>query len=132
MPGSNFLAVLRALREGDVEFAVVGGVAASLHGAPAQMFDLDIVPAQDESNLAKLVAVLDAIDAVYRMQPSLRLKPDASHLIAPGPHNLITVCGPLDVLGTIAAHRWNGSRGRIESACAGSGNAYRIEGGTGE
>jgi hypothetical protein len=30
-----------------------------------------------------------------------RLKPGASHLGSPGHHNLITSCGPLDVLGTI-------------------------------
>ncbi len=34
MPDSDFLAALRALREGGVEFAVVGGLAAVLNGAP--------------------------------------------------------------------------------------------------
>ena len=101
MPDSNFLAALRALREGGVEFAVVGGVAAVLNGAPVSTFDLDIVPARDEENIAKLLSVLDRMDAIYRIQPARRLKPDASHLSSPGHHNLITICGPLDVLGTI-------------------------------
>ena len=57
-------------------FAIVGGVAAVLNGAPVNTFDLDIVPARDEENVAKLVGVLET-------------------------HNLITNCGPLDVLGTI-------------------------------
>jgi hypothetical protein len=73
MPGSDFLAALRALREGGVKFAVVGGLAAVLNGAPISTFDLDIVPARDEENLARLLRVLDSI----------------------------TRCGPLDVLGTI-------------------------------
>jgi hypothetical protein len=101
MPDSDFLSALRALREGGVEFAVVGGVAAVLNGAPVNTFDLDIVPARDEENVARLLRVLDTIDAVYRMQPDRRLKPSASHLSSPGHHNLITSCGPLDVLGTI-------------------------------
>jgi predicted nucleotidyltransferase len=101
MPDSDFLAALRALREGGVEFAVVGGLAAVLNGAPVTTFDLDIVPARDEDNIARLLRVLDSIDAVYRIQPLRRLKPRASHLSSPGHHNLITSCGPLDVLGTI-------------------------------
>jgi len=101
MPDSDFLAALRALHEGGVKFAVVGGVAAVLNGAPVNTFDLDIVPARDEENVAKLLRVLDTIDAIYRMQPGRRLKPDASHLRSPGHHNLITSCGPVDVLGTI-------------------------------
>jgi hypothetical protein len=42
MQDSDFLAALRALREGGVEFAVVGGIAAVLNGAPVNTFDLDI------------------------------------------------------------------------------------------
>jgi hypothetical protein len=101
MPDSDFLAALRALREGGVEFAVVGGLAAVLNGAPVTTFDLDIVPAQDKDNVARLLLVLDSIDAVYRIQPLRRLKPTVSHLSSPGHHNLITICGPLDILGMI-------------------------------
>jgi len=101
MPDSDFLAAIRALREGGVAFCVVGGVAAVLNGAPVNTFDLDIVAARDEENVTRLLGVLESLDAVYRMQPERRLKPDASHLRSPGHHNLITICGPLDVLGTI-------------------------------
>jgi hypothetical protein len=101
MPDSDFLAALRALHEGGVEFAVVGGLAAVLNGAPVNTFDLDIVHSRDAANIARLLRVLDAVDGIYRMQPDRRLKPDASHLRSPGHHNLITNCGPLDVLGTI-------------------------------
>ncbi len=101
MPDSDFLGALRALREAGVRFVVVGGVAAALNGAPVNTFDLDIVPARDEENVARLLRVLDTIDAVYRTQPGRHLRPDASHLSSPGHQNLITRCGPLDVLGTI-------------------------------
>jgi hypothetical protein len=95
MPDSDFFAALRALREGGVEFAVVGGLAAVLNGAPVNTFDLDIVPARNQENVAKLLRVLEG------MQPERRLKPGASHLSSPGHHNMMTDCGPLDVLGTI-------------------------------
>lgn len=75
MPACDFVGALRALAEGGVQFAVVGGLAAVLNGAPVNTFDLDIVPARDEENVAKLVGVLGAMDAANR--------------------------GPLDVLGTI-------------------------------
>ena len=101
MPDSDFLAALRALHRGGVEFAVVGGLAAVLNGAPVNTFDLDIVPARGEANVARLLRVLDTLEGVYRMQPDRRLKPDTSHLSSTGHHNLITNCGPLDVLGTI-------------------------------
>jgi hypothetical protein len=101
MPDSNFLAALRALCAGGVDFIVVGGLAAVLNGAPVDTFDLDIVPARDERNVARLLRVLDTINAIYRMQPDRRLKPGASHLSSTGHHNLITSCGPLDVMGTI-------------------------------
>ncbi|MEO8594523.1 MAG: hypothetical protein ABI759_14500 [Candidatus Solibacter sp.] len=86
-----------------MRFIVVGGVAAVLNGAPVNTFDLDIVPARDAENVARLVQVLDRLDAVYRMQPERRIKPGPSHLSSPGHHNLITTCGPLDVLGTIVS-----------------------------
>ena len=101
MPGSDFLALLGALHEGGVEFIVVGGVAAALGGAPVNTFDLDIVPARGEKKVVKLLAVLESLDAIDRMQPSRRLKPGISLLSSPGHHNLVTRFGPLDILGTI-------------------------------
>jgi len=101
MNESKFIRALRSLREGGVQFVLVGGLAAALHGASVNTLDVDIVPERSDENLAKLLRVLESIDAVYRIQPARRLKPDASHLRSSGHHNLITSCGPLDVLGTI-------------------------------
>src|ERR1035438_5238552 len=101
MPDGDFLTALHALHDGGVEFAVVGELAAVLHGAPVGTLALEIVPSRDEANVARLLRVLDAMDGIYRMQPERRLKPGAIHLSSPGHHNLITNCGPLDVLGTI-------------------------------
>jgi hypothetical protein len=101
MPGADFPKALQALCDARVDFVLVGGLAAVLDGAPIHTFDVDIVHSRDEENLARLLSVLDKIDAIYRIQPSRRLKPNASHLRSPGHSNLITNCGYLDVLGTI-------------------------------
>jgi predicted nucleotidyltransferase len=101
MGSSDFLPALRVLREGGVEFILVGGLAAALHGAPADSLDVDVVPARNEENLARLLRVLTSIDAIYRIQPTQRLRPSASHLLSRVHHNLLTSFGPLDVLGTI-------------------------------
>ena len=41
---SGFLEILNALRDRHVEFVIVGGVAAALHGGSRVTFDLDLVP----------------------------------------------------------------------------------------
>ena len=101
MADSDFLSALEALQSGGVEFIVVGGLAAVLNGAPVQTYDLDVVHARNDENIAKLVCALESLDAIYRMQPARRLRPNASHLSSAGHHNLIASCGPLDVLGAI-------------------------------
>jgi hypothetical protein len=88
-----------------VEFLVVGGVAAVLQGAPISTFDLDVVHCTDSANVARVLAALEELDAIYRTQPDLRLRPNASHLSSPGHQLLITRLGPLDLLGCIGRDR---------------------------
>lgn len=94
-------ATLRALHDAGVSFIVVGGLAAVLNGAPVTTFDVDIVHSRDTPNIARILPVLDAVDAIFRMQPERRLRPNASQLASTGHLNLITRYGPLDLLGTI-------------------------------
>jgi len=101
MPERKLIATLRALHDGGVEFILVGGLAAVLQGAPIDTFDIDVVHSRDPANVARLQPVLEALDAVFRIQPERRLKPNASHLASAGHLNLITRYGPLDLLGTI-------------------------------
>jgi hypothetical protein len=93
--------LIEALRAGGVEFVVVGGVAAVLHGAPVTTQDLDIVPRVSEENIAKLVAVLTSLDAVVRDPAGRRLVPTSSLFAAKGQALLSTKLGPLDVLGAL-------------------------------
>lgn len=64
-------------------------------------FDLDIVHERSVANIVRLQEALESVDAVYRMQPSRRLRPSAGALAGPGHHLLLTRNGPLDVLGEI-------------------------------
>jgi hypothetical protein len=88
-----------------VEFLIVGGVAAVLQGAPINTFDLDVVHSTDPANVSRVMAALEELDAIYRAQPDLRLRPNASHLSSAGHQLLITRLGPLDLLGSIGKGR---------------------------
>jgi predicted nucleotidyltransferase len=101
MQEGKLVATLRRLRESEVEFVLVGGLAAVLNGAPIQTFDVDLVYSREPANIDRLLAVLRSLDAVFRIQPERRLRPDRSHLAGGGHLNLLTSFGPLDLLGTI-------------------------------
>jgi len=102
-PTTDFLAILEALQRGRVDFIVIGGVAAVLHGAPINTFDLDVVHARNPANVTRILAALASLDAHARGRPTLR--PDATHLSSPGHQLLMTRFGPLDVLGSVGAKR---------------------------
>jgi hypothetical protein len=68
---SNLLHLLTQLHDHHVEFVIVGGVAAALHGGTSVTFDLDIVPSLEPSSWAAAVDVLWALGARARIpEPS--------------------------------------------------------------
>jgi hypothetical protein len=91
-------ALLAALTRAGVEFIVVGGAAAVLHGAPITTQDLDIVHRRTEANVARLVEVLRELDAFVRPALGRLLRPAPEHLSGRGQLNLTTNLGPLDPL----------------------------------
>jgi uncharacterized protein YqcC (DUF446 family) len=101
----RFLEILKLLTRYRIDFIVVGGVSAVLHGAPVTTFDLDVVHARNRENIARLLSALDELEAVYRIQPERQLRPAESHLASPGHQLLLTKFGPLDVLGMIGKSR---------------------------
>jgi predicted nucleotidyltransferase len=101
----DFLPILRTLTEHRVDFILVGGVAAVVQGAPIMTFDLDVLYSAEVGNLGRLMAVIDALDGFYRLQPERRLKPQISHLASGGHQLLATRFGPLDLLGHIGSSR---------------------------
>jgi hypothetical protein len=58
--------ILEILAKREVEFILIGGVATALHGAPFPTVDVDIVPALETSNLDRLAAALNDLDALLR------------------------------------------------------------------
>ena len=100
-PDPDFLLILRTLTEYKVDFIVVGGVCAALHGAAVDTFDLDVVHSREQDNLDRLLDALQNLDAYYRGQGDRRLTPKLSHLASPGHQLLVTRGGPLDLLAEI-------------------------------
>jgi hypothetical protein len=98
----SYLPLLRVLSAHDIEFILVGGLAAVLQGAPIITGDLDVVHRRTPDNVRRLVAALTELKAVYRLDPR-RLRPTESHLLGPGHALLATQFSDLDVLGTIFA-----------------------------
>jgi predicted nucleotidyltransferase len=93
--------LLRRLADAGVEFIVVGGAAAVLHGAPITTEDLDIVHRRSPENVARLRTLLDELGAHVRELANRRLPPQESALLGEGHVLLSTRLGPLDCLGTL-------------------------------
>jgi predicted nucleotidyltransferase len=105
----DFLEILKVLSRHKVEFIIVGGVCAVLHGAPVTTFDLDLVHSRSPENLNRLMSALEDLEAYYRGREDQPLKPRLSHLSSPGHQLLMTKAGPLDILGTIGkGHDYKG------------------------
>jgi hypothetical protein len=99
------LSILRVLNKHDVQFIVVGGVAAVLQGVPVSTFDLDVVHSTETTNVKRAIAALAELDAFYRSSPERKLRCTPSHLSSPGHQLLLTRFAPLDMLDTIGRGR---------------------------
>jgi len=92
--------VLRVLHEHQVRFVLIGGLAATLHGAVHPTFDVDITPDDSPENLERLSTALRALDARIRVEGiagGLRFDHDATSLASMTVLNLVTRAGDLDV-----------------------------------
>ena len=97
--------MLRVFAKHSVEFVVIGGFAATIHGSPLVTFDIDITPNPDHANLARLSAALREMNARVWTQPEpegLAFDHDADSLADVQILNLITDFGRLDVTSTPA------------------------------
>jgi nucleotidyltransferase AbiEii toxin of type IV toxin-antitoxin system len=91
--------LLRALAASRVDFVVIGGVAAILHGSARNTFDLDICFANDPDNLEALGSTLVGLQAQLRGVPEpVPFVPDAASLRRIDVLTLSTTAGDLDVL----------------------------------
>ena len=87
------VAILRALAEHEVDYVVIGGLAVQAHGHTRTTQDLDLVPAPMASNLERLHAALEALNA----RPLGASAPQPITLPAHGALELDTDAGGVDV-----------------------------------
>lgn len=88
------------LAEHEVEYVLIGGLAAVLHGSTAMTNDADIVPALDAGNLERLAAALRSLDARLRVPGTpdgVAFDPHPALLASMRTLNLTTRCGDLDL-----------------------------------
>lgn len=63
---TNFLKILQVMAEHDVEFVVVGGIAANFHGSALSTFDCDVAVDLNSENLNKLARALSSLSPTFR------------------------------------------------------------------
>lgn len=97
----RFLDILKALVRHDVDFILVGGVAAILEGAPISTFDLDILISPASDNRPRLLDALRELNARYLDPAGRHIIPDEGRLATMRLHQLVTDHGPLDVMKSI-------------------------------
>jgi len=99
---ADFKALLRTLGEAGLEFIVVGGVAAGIHGAARATFDLDVVYRRSSDNIERLVLALTPYHPYLRgAPPGLPFRWDAATVQRGLNFTLTTDLGALDLLGEI-------------------------------
>lgn len=92
--------ILSALVRHDVQFVLIGGLAAAAHGSIFATFDVDIVPMSSRDNLTRLSAALRDLEARIRAEGvdgGLPFDHDADSLADVGVWHLITPHGMLDI-----------------------------------
>jgi len=99
----DYRAILHTLNHHRVDYLIVGGVAAVLHGAPLNTLDLDVVHSREPANIERLLQALEDLDAYSRLRKDGKFRPDASHLSTAGHQLLTTRYGAFDLLGSIGA-----------------------------
>ncbi|MGH9458555.1 MAG: hypothetical protein ACRD2J_13060 [Thermoanaerobaculia bacterium] len=104
----DFRSLLGALVHGEVEFILVGGVAATVHGSARLTSDLDVVYRRTEENIERVAGTLAGLDPVLRgAPPGLPFRLDAPTIAHGLNFTLSTRAGALDLLGEIAGGgRW--------------------------
>jgi hypothetical protein len=100
---TDLSAILEGLVKADIEFILVGGLAAVVQGAPVTTMDVDIVHHRSSENISKLFQFLKSIDAIYRRPDDKIIVPEEEDFSG---HALFsTRLGPLDVLAFIEGEK---------------------------
>lgn len=99
-----YSSILGALHAASVQFIIVGGAAATAHGASRLTLDLDIVYRRSDENLVRLADALAPLNPYLRGVPSgLPFQLDVRTIRNGMNFTLVTSQGDLDLLGEITA-----------------------------
>ena len=99
---TDFQTLIGALATGEVEFVIVGGLAATVHGSASLTQDIDVVYARDDANFACLVTSLAPFAPYPRgAPPGLPFEWSAQTLKRGLNFTLTTTVGDIDLLGEI-------------------------------
>ena len=99
---TEFRELIPVLGQGNVEFIIVGGAAATAHGSARLTEDLDIVYRRTRDNVARLVGVLAPYKPYLRgAPPALPFSWDKRTIWSGLNFTLITSLGAIDLLGEI-------------------------------
>ncbi len=100
---TDFGRLIGTLTDAGVDFLVVGGLAANVHGSGRLTSDVDVVYARDSDNLHRLAAALAPLHPYLRgAPPGLPFTLDQRTLSTGLNFTLVTDAGDLDLLGDIA------------------------------
>ena len=102
-PGLDFYALLRTLREHEVEFVIIGAFALGFHGVVRGTKDVDVVPDPSQANIARLWKALLKLDAKPVEHAEFRPEElpvafSLEGLLGGGNWALVTRAGRLDVM----------------------------------
>jgi hypothetical protein len=94
--------LLRSLIDHQVEFCVIGAVAAWLQGNPTVTLDLDVMPKRELGNAERLAAALNALGA-RRPGHDAATELEGTDFLGWQAHRHETEAGPIDVVPRAAA-----------------------------
>jgi hypothetical protein len=96
--------ICAVLSEEGVEFVVLGGFAAIIHGSPLPTEDIHVIPSRSGANLERLATVLTRLGAKIRTgDEPIETRIDAAFILdMPHMLNLVTRFGDLDLVFTPA------------------------------
>jgi hypothetical protein len=99
----DFARLLRLLTAHNVDFIIIGGIAAVIHGSARATYDLDVVYSREAANVQRIVEALADVSPYLRGAPSgLPFRLDARTIAAGLNFTLTTTAGDIDLLGEVA------------------------------
>lgn len=97
--------IFRVLAEHKVDYVLIGGLAAVLHGSTAMTNDADILPSEEAPNVERLSKALADLEARLRVDSDpdgVEFDPHPALIASMATLNMTTRCGDLDLTFTPA------------------------------